>query len=561
MDDRLRDAPVGVLEVTGDGRISAVDDTAAGLVDGLADAAGSRIGDAFPRSVENSVPGAFAGEGAVEERSVEEYYPDLDRWLSVTITTRDGGDADDGATDVDGEEPPAATVFLEDVTERRRYEQTVERFRTERARTAVIDGLLSDVLAELVGADSRDEIAETVCSRLGETDLYEFAWVGERAVDGDGVAVRAAAGATGETFDAVRETLDSSRPTAEERAMQTGDLQVVSPLADDPAAPEPVRRAGFADGVQSLLAIPLAHGSTVHGVVGVYAAGSDAFGDRERASFRTLGEVAGFAVTAVRNRSLLLSDAVTEVTFEVEGSTALADVSTALDARVTLDGTVPQGDGALLCYVSVDGSGDVDELAASDNDDDDTEAVDGDDADDAVRSVPGVDAARVVRSAESSGDSDGGGGGGTALELEVGGDSALLAAENAGGTVQRAEFASGRGRFVVDLPPDGDARRMVGAVCREFDADVAAKRDRERSPSRGREFRNELGDELTDRQQTVLRTAYLAGYFESPRGSTAEEVASSLDITGSTLLHHLRASQRKLLDAFFEGDARAGRTE
>jgi predicted DNA binding protein len=50
----------------------------------------------------------------------------------------------------------------------------------------------------------------------------------------------------------------------------------------------------------------------------------------------------------------------------------------------------------------------------------------------------------------------------------------------------------------------------------------------------------------------VLRTAYLADYFESPRGSTAEEVASSLGITGSTLLHHLRAGQRKLLDAFYD---------
>ena len=43
----------------------------------------------------------------------------------------------------------------------------------------------------------------------------------------------------------------------------------------------------------------------------------------------------------------------------------------------------------------------------------------------------------------------------------------------------------------------------------------------------------------------VLRTAYLADYFESPWRSTAEEVASALDITGSTLLYHLRAGQRK----------------
>jgi DNA-binding CsgD family transcriptional regulator len=544
MDDRLRDAPLGVLEVTRDGVVAAVDDTATDIVDGLADAAGAPVSDVFPRSVEDSLPSAFAGE-TVDAGSFEEYYPALDQWLAVTVTTRDADSDDTGPGTDSGESPPVATVFLEDVTERRRYEQTVERFRTERARTAVIDALLSDVLAELVGADSRDEIAETICSRLGETELYEFAWVGERAVDGDGVAVRAAAGATGETFDAVRETLASSRPTAEERAVQTGDLQVVAPLAEDPAAPEPVRRAGFADGVQSLLAIPLAHGSTVHGVVGVYATGSDAFGERERASFRTLGEVAGFAVTAVRNRSLLRSDAVTEVTFDVDRPAALADLSAALDARVALEGTVPQGDDGLLCYVSVD-DGDVDRLAAATADGGETDANSS-----ATLDVPGVDAARVVHAGESGG----------TLELEVRGDSPLLAAENAGGTVQRAEFASGSGRVVVDLPPDGDVRRMVAAVCREFEADVQAKRDRERSPSRGREFRDELGDELTDRQQTVLRTAYLAGYFESPRGSTAEEVASSLDITGSTLLHHLRASQRKLLDAFFDGDARPGNAE
>jgi predicted DNA binding protein len=52
----------------------------------------------------------------------------------------------------------------------------------------------------------------------------------------------------------------------------------------------------------------------------------------------------------------------------------------------------------------------------------------------------------------------------------------------------------------------------------------------------------------------VLRTAYLADYFEAPRGSTAEQVAASLDITGSTLLHHLRAGERKLLDVYLDGD-------
>jgi predicted DNA binding protein len=81
---------------------------------------------------------------------------------------------------------------------------------------------------------------------------------------------------------------------------------------------------------------------------------------------------------------------------------------------------------------------------------------------------------------------------------------------------------------------------------------VLAKRQRERERTTATAFRDELRDRLTDRQETVLRTAFLADYFESPRGSTAEEVADALDITGPTLLYHLRASQRKLLEEFFD---------
>jgi len=52
----------------------------------------------------------------------------------------------------------------------------------------------------------------------------------------------------------------------------------------------------------------------------------------------------------------------------------------------------------------------------------------------------------------------------------------------------------------------------------------------------------------------VLRVAHLADYFESPRGSTSEEVAEALDISGPTVLYHLRNAQRELLDAFFDGE-------
>jgi hypothetical protein len=418
-----------------------------------------------------------------------------------------------------------ATVYLRDRTTRRRLEQSVERLRGERDRTAVIDAVLSEVLADLVDASTRGEIAETICTGLGETDLYEFAWVGERDVGTDGLAVRASAGDTGETFAAIRDALGDGA-TPEERAVDTGRLRTSQPLAEDTAVPESVRMAGFADGVQSLLAIPLASGANVYGVFGVYASGTDAFSDRERTGFETLGEIAGFAVTAARNRTLLRSDAVTELTLDVGADSVLAALSREIDAELTLQGIVPQDDDALLCVVAVDGG----RLA---------------ERSDRATDVAGVRDVRSISEAESGG----------RLAVEVQGATPLSAVSSLGGTVRSATFDDGAGRLVVDLPQDGDVRRIADAVTERFDADVVAKRERERSVTTARGFRDGLDDRLTDRQRTVLRAAYLSDYFESPRGSTAEEVAGSLDITGSTLLYHLRAGQRKLLDAFFDDGA------
>ena len=506
MDERLRRAPVGVLEVSVEGVVLDSNETGRTLIDAT-DPTGAPVADVFPRSVDDTLLTAVDGE-SVSETTFEEYYPDLDRWLAVSVVAvAEGG-----------------TVYLRDVTERRRGKRSLRRLRQERKRTELIEDVRSDILAALVDASSRAEIADTICRGLGETDPYEFAWVGERDVGRDGLGSRAVAGETGDIFDAVRDAVDDETVTTpEERAVSSGRLQVVQPLTDSSAVPEPVRTAGFADGVQSALAIPVVYGPNVHGVVGVYASGTEAFSERERASFETLGEIAGFAITAVRNRNLLLSDSVAEITFEVGDGSVLAQLSQSLGSTLLLEGMVPQGDDALLCFVSVDGDG-VDRI------------------DRETAGMAAIERTRVVSESDSGG----------RVELAVRGSTPLLAISSLGGTVRSASFDGGTGRLVVDLPPDGDVRRIVDTVGREHGAKFVSKEERQRSVTTAREFRDELDERLTRRQRTVLQTAYFADYFESPRGSTAEEVATSLDIAGSTLLHHLRAAQRKLLAAYFD---------
>jgi predicted DNA binding protein len=505
MDDATAHAPIGILTVDTDGTVRACNDAACTLLDcTYDDAVDADIMTVFPDSVEATVPAAF-DTTIQEKRSVEEYYPGPDKWFSVTLV------------------PVEETVMLyvEDVTDQYREQRRTEQLHDDLDRVTIVNELISDILTDLVEAASREEIADTICRRLGETDIYEFAWVGERELGGGDVVVRAGAGETGRTLEEIRQSIDETT-IPEERAIESGEPVVVQPIGDDDAIAEPIRRAAFADGLQSLLAIPLVYGSSVYGVVGVYTAEQDAFSERERSSFETVGEMAGFAVNATRHRNLLLSDTVVELDLQVTDPDApLVSAATEAETSLALDGLVPQGD-ELLSYLVVE-----DDVTPV------TEILDEHD---------GVIESRIIGEYENGG----------TLEVSLGSRTPLGLLAASGVTVRGATYAEGHGNVDVECSPEEDIRRIVDALSREYDADVLAKREREHDVTTAGEFRDELSEELTDRQENALRTAFFADYFESPRGSSAQEVAEALDITGPTLLHHLRAGQRKLLAEFFD---------
>ena len=154
MHDRLHAAPIGVLTVSSEGVISDSNETAQELLGG--DPSGSPVAESDLRSVEDSLLAAL--EELTDEVTFEEYYPELERWLSVTVTPVSDN----------------VTVYLRDVSRRYRARQTVETLRSERRRTAAIDETRSEVVAELVSSPSREEIERTLARELGERDLWSF---------------------------------------------------------------------------------------------------------------------------------------------------------------------------------------------------------------------------------------------------------------------------------------------------------------------------------------------------------------------------------------------------
>lgn len=517
MNERFEQAPIGMLEVTPDGTVTAINDAAAELLDlDVAATENVPIDVVFPNSVDNAVPTAFKGTTSSSEDTIEEYYPELDRWISASLVPT-------GET---------VTVYLTDISSYRECEQHNDQLRAELNRLTILDELISAVLEDLVSASTREEIAETICERLGKTDIYEFAWFGERKVGGNEILVRASEGTTGRTFERIQEGLADAATLPEQQAVETGTPQISQPIADDRSIPETVRRAAFADGIQSLLAIPLTYESTVYGVVGVYATDRDAFSEREKSSFATVGSIAGFAVNATRNRTLLLSDTIVKLTLQVSDTAdPLVAAATELDAELTVEGLVQQDTEQLLGYLVLERAPPK-RLA------------------NVVSDSELVDLSRVVEENDTSG----------TVEMELDAETAIGTLSTQGTAVRSATFEPGQGRIKVELPPGEEIRRIADTVTRRFDAEVLVKRKEQREVETTQGFRNELNNRLTDRQKTVLRTAFLADYFESPRSSTAEEVAAALDITAPTLLHHLRASQRKLLEEFFQTTEPESRT-
>ena len=105
--------------------------------------------------------------------------------------------------------------------------------------------------------------------------------------------------------------------------------------------------------------------------------------------------------------------------------------------------------------------------------------------------------------------------------------------------------------MTVLIPPVVEVRTMVNSVQSMYSsAKMVTRRQVSRSDENLSRIQRVLTTELTDRQRATLEAAYHAGFFESPRASSGEDVARSLGVSASTFHQHLRLAEKKVFDAF-----------
>ncbi|MFU8868186.1 bacterio-opsin activator domain-containing protein [Natronococcus sp.] len=204
--------------------------------------------------------------------------------------------------------------------------------------------------------------------------------------------------------------------------------------------------------------------------------------------------------------------------------------SAEVSCRLTLEHLIQRSDGRLLEFFAVEGAEPEDVVRLG------TESS-------------GIAEARVIRESAEGG----------IVQLIVSGSCVTTTLADAGAVTQSVTASRGTGTVVASVPGHVDVRAVVESFrSRHADSHLLASKGRPPAVP----VRTDLGlketfaSRLTDRQLEVFRMAYLSGYFEWPRESSAEECAEALGISQPTFSQHMRAVQETLSECLFESDLR-----
>lgn len=409
--------------------------------------------------------------------------------------------------------------FQMDVTERKAAREQLEAERETLNRLLDrVNGLISDITESLVRAESREDIERLVTERIGGGDEYTGAWLGRCDPTEERVTVSQCAGdvdvADGTTFD-VDGDPDAAGVRTLGEAVTARETRIVEDTAGLPVVD------GEDEG--TYLLVPLTYRRTAYGVLAVLD-DTDLADGRERVVLESLGRSVGTSINDVLTRRTITGDAVLKISVELtDDDLFLVDLASTLDVRFEHEAVIPEDGTEVLGIVSTpcDDVAGILETAAAHPDVRDAEAlVEADDE--------SVLQLRITNSPLVN------------VLSEVG---CRITAMSADETTPTLDFRVGTERA---------ASRVLDALDETYDQVdlIAYYEDRpDRTPHT---FREQLRDELTDRQYVALKKAYVSGYFEWPRRADGEQLADSMDIVPSTYHQHLQAAKRKLVAKFFD---------
>ncbi|WP_254544573.1 bacterio-opsin activator domain-containing protein [Halomarina pelagica] len=413
---------------------------------------------------------------------------------------------------------------IETALDRAERERTLEEKNEHLERLNRINNVIRGIGEALVEADTRTEIERIVCERLAASDPYRFVWIGERDRNTGAITARARAGGQAGYLDGITITADDT-PTGRGpvgTAVRTRKVQVVQDVLIDPSF-KPWREETLSRGFRSCISVPLVYQESFYGVLNLYADTPNVFDEMERTVLAELGETIAHSIDAAETRRTLRTDHVVELTLKVRADDVLGRLARDVGREIEFEGLVPESDGVTRLFFTTRGTPPEEVRTAGER-------------------LAGVEEIRVVRGDE------------TECVFEAVATEPTLASHLVGrrAVVRSLTATVDDTTAVVDLPTPTDVRELVRGVRAAYpDTELVARHTRDRTIASRQDLRAAVEERLTDRQREILETAYLSGFFESPRARTGKELSESLGISQPTFASHLREAERRLCEMVF----------
>ena len=399
---------------------------------------------------------------------------------------------------------------------KREHEVREAREHTERVLDRV-NGLIRQTVEVLVEATTRDELERDVVDEIVAADPYTFAWVARPDVTSETLEPTAWTDTPELAPDDWSFALDGSDPLGE--VYREGVPQLLG-RADLPASEPWSSLAGV---VEALVAVPLVYKSTTYGVLVVSAADAEALDERERVVVEALGRATANAINAVERGRILDATEIIELELSIGDPDLFFSRLSGEGGHLESAGLDRHPDGTVELY-----------LSATD--------VDPDGFIHRVREDPEVESVTCIVAREQE----------CLLEVVLG-ESLLVTLTEYGAALRSVTAEDGSTRITVELPYEAEARDLFDLVAEEYPGtELLGYHERERPVETRQDFTGAINDRLTDRQETALRTAYLGGFFDWPRGVDGNELAEAMDISRPTYHQHLRAAQEKVFSELFQ---------
>jgi predicted DNA binding protein len=368
---------------------------------------------------------------------------------------------------------------------------------------------------------------------LTDSREYSLAWIGAYTPGTDLIELQARSGADDGFVEEMTGMVSNPDVDASpiRTTIESGSVHVVTRREPETRF-ESWREHTLECGFEGSAIVPLVFKDQTYGLLGLCTDRTGAFDDRETTLLATLGNRIGQVIHALETERLLHADAVTELTFRSTDSGSFPiRASEQLDCTIEIVEIIPSSEGQLVHFASLSGAS----ISAL-----------GEVAESETKDVQ-------LRSIQAREEPVGG-----TVQLTLHEQSLAQVLVQSGAVVTADRVTEGQAEVVCEIPADADVQSLVNQLTDTFpETELVAKRQHDRSEKSVEQNSSKLladvfTHQLTDRQRQVVRAAVHGGYFESPRRSTATELADALSVTQSTFSHHLRNAQQTLFEAMLE---------